>query len=516
MADPISLTAIAGVLTGIVEVGGAVITILGILLSVFEFGAIILYFIIKIIVTVIINFAYAIGMTILTIFNGVFGWVVFKTSIFAKEIQTDKFDDKPQKRQVDTSKIGIVTIATQMFEEIRTILEDLFIFITPLLAAFPYILILAVIFYGIAALMIPFTTPFFVLIDTMWSTLIVALEFLEILLNAAEDLRAGFAPIVNGIIGFTIEFFYVLLKISCPGVPYTGEFSHDCPILYMLWVYFQTGLDAIWTLIELSWSLFLDGLIALGNIVCPGGVCPTTTCQQLLGRSICSWTLLDPELIVRYMLYLFQLIVIGLVQVVFIQVYFVIDIIKGFVFAFGGIFGRYISPSLYASLTSSISNYPSLTVFTVSSEYVGLKNFYLFFEGIASIFFYVLSNLLNSGISMLDALLCNIFIEPIHCAGYKLCYTFFKPITLVIIPKVLTYTLDLNTALCTNILHIDWNICQYKCDRCAFKPFGISLDLAFWYRANQYYATSGASFGPCDLLSGCCAGSYSILQKLFP
>lgn len=511
MADPVSWAGISAAFATVVEVAGSVIAAFGTFLSAIQGFVITMYFVAKIVVTITSNILYSFLMIFLLPLNGCFGFFFLNTELIMKDLRSDKFPNKPPKRNLDDN-IGVMDIIQTTFFEIRTVIVDLFVYLSPLLIAAPWIFLVGVFFVINGFLMMWFTKEFFLAVDYVYLFYTLYLEMVATFMNASVTYLISIIPLWNSFMDFLYEMAIVIFKLFCPAPYLTGDVEADCPILFQIYQLIRTQWDFYVQIIILLYDSFVAILVTIGNTICPGGTCPIDLCQKVLGTNICYWDFSDPTFIIKFIFSVILEVFQTIIYVVFITLYFALDLSKLFIASFGFILRKYISPQMMTSL-NSLQKLPWLKDFNVPAHLADLKAFNVFFENVTNSFFYIIASTISTGYSVLDGLFCNVFRTT--CGIGKACVTLFYN---VCIPKT-TLCIDFRKLVCTDILKVKTSDCFHSCDRCAFKPFGISLYMEWWKDANKYWfgdPNAGYGFTSCNLETGCCAVAYSTIQYFFP
>lgn len=514
MADPISITAILGGAVTVVEVVGTVIAIVSSLFSFFEFGAIILYFVATMVIAFIKNTIYYAGMCFIVPFQGFFGFCWLNGRKWVKDLQTTKFDSNPLRRNRNNPSAGVIQLSADAFQEVRLIIQDFITFISPLFVGLSYTIPLGIVIVLIAASLYVWTVPILVTIDSAHRFYYYASDFVALYLTLVYDFAEQYAPVWNGFVTFGEQFFATLLSLACPTSPWTGSIAVDCPPIYQMYVFLLTGLEWWLNLIELILQSFYVFLVALGQIICPAGVCPAFTCQQILGTSVCYWDLDNPTFIVKYLLVTGFEIFTTTVFLVSMILFLGLDIVGIFLYTCGFIFSRIIPSNLTTAFTNLANS--GLSSIQVPASLQGLKDFGIIIENTVFALFSFIASVFEAGFALLEIVICNVIKEPLNCGAWKICNAFLRPFY-VPFGEINIY-IDLPRVLCTDVLGASPGRCFWKCDTCAFKPFGVTLYLSWWYDANVYFTgniLSGYSFTPCNIRDRCCNTAYALTATIF-
>lgn len=516
MAEPVSAT-ICGTCIAACEIIGPVVTIAGTTVSLIQSAGIFIYFIVYIIVTIIVKFIYVVVLGFLTPCQGFVGWIFYKTEVVVADLQSDRFDDNPIQRNRINSDISLFGVISLILEEIRLIIQDFILFISPLLSLFPWIVIFGVLLVLGVLITIPFIPLAFQLVDATLKIYVFWINSLAFSLNQITTWIIIWTKFYNSMLTLVVKLGSLLFKVFCPNSPLTGDINIDCPTAALIDNFIQITLPIFTSLFNLALNLFYAFFDAIKGVFCPNG-CSISICQTYLNVDVCNF---DFQLALTILFSLLLQFITTFLWMGVITTYFILDVCIAFLSIFQFVLSRYFSPSQAAQFAAFVAStgYDNLAGVNAPAALQPLIQFNLFFEHIAKFLFRILAQLLDSGFSMLDLALCNALLQPFQCIGYKICSTFLKGFSLNILPKISIWV-DLNRDICENTLNIRPANCKATCDYCPFKPFGLGVIVDWWKYANRLppinNANAGYMFTPCNLISGCCNWGSSIMQRLFP
>lgn len=516
---------IIAAITAIADIGAVVSTVVStvsLILSGLQFFAILVYFAIKIAINIISNGAYLLILGIFMPIQGTVAFLFYRTKPFVADITGDKFDDNPILQTKATRATSLTDLIAIAFQSIRNIVMKTVVFLGPLFMMAPWILFFSVVFAIGVVLLIPFQFMIFAAVDYADNTYITLSSLTALILNNFVSTWVSVEPAWNAMVDFVVDFGRLLFGLACPATVFTDDFSTNCPPLYSIYVIINTQLEYWGGLLTLLWETFRQFLITLGEAICPQGVCPSLLCIRYMGTESCIWSLASPEFIMRYTLGIVTDFVTVTFFLIGIQLFFFVDFFLNFYSLFAFLFRRYLPPDI-TTVIDGISNNPSrvsLSAFSVPSTLAGWKSFYVFILNFSYKFFELIAQTLEAGINLVDGLLCNLFIQPYNCGGDKICKAFLRPFTLK--TALGNFYVDLPQILCKDVLKIQWNpYCVETCDKCPWLPFGLPLNLPWWYEANEYWfgplnKYNGYSMTPCNARTSCCNPNASVLQRIFP
>lgn len=509
------IVAAFGALLTVGQVISTVLSIFATVLSVLQGAAIIIYIGIKILITLVTKFFNVILVGGMLFVQGTLGFLFYRAKPLAHDLTTDKFDDNPIRTSRLASSASIIDVIAVTIETIRNTIFDLLTFLGPAIALAPWTVLFTVGFFIALYLSVPLQPLTLILVDWTLITFANGTHAIAFVLNNLRDFLITITPAWNGFARAALEIGQLLFALACSG-PASDDLSTYCPAVYQVLIFLKFQWDYYVTLLQIGWSLLTTFLVALGGIVCPGGICPAALCLKYSGSGSCVWRLDNPTFIIRYLLGIFQELLTSVLYLSLLGTFFVFDMMVAFYTAFSGILRRYIPASAVTTLNNFLINPNRQTVssFAVPADLQGLKDFDVLLLAIATKLFLFLSNAIDFGFAFIDGILCNIFIEPLHCLGDKLCKAYLKPFSflgsVVNMPKI----------LCKDVLGINWNPrCLYSCDRCEWLPFGLKLDLVWWYEANTFYTgfwDKGNSYTPCVPSTQCCNYWASLLSRIWP
>ncbi len=437
-------------------------------------------------------------------------------------MRRSQFDGNPPRKDRITQGIGIVGIVETIFEELRMIVLDMIVFLTPIFTGLPWLFLLGV---GIAILLLlsyALTPLAFVLVQYGYTAIILYLNVTAAYLNFSATYITVVAPIWNPIATILYDLAIIMIQLFCPGVPYTGESSHDCPILFSLYVLIQTQWDYWWAFAQLGWQLLGQLWTAIALALCPGS-CSIDLCRLLIGVDFCVFNI---EFAIRLTIkVIFDLVVIYLYSAL-IMIYFLVDVVQTLTSRLSFLLTALppgLSTLIINTLTSLGVSGGGLINLNVPLMMESEKQLFLTFETIVSIIASILANVLTTVIGLIDGILCNFFKEPIQCFGAKVCYLLFWDINFWVdfwigaIRIRFPVYIPFRTFTCFDTIKINPYACAAKCDYCAIQPFGVPIyPHPFYTYANAVHKPSEPNalfaYVPCIIGGTCCNPAYSIVQ----
>lgn len=473
------------------------------------------------IVTIIVNVLYFIFLPAILLFHSVIGWVFYDTELFIKDITSSKFDvETPPQRSVMKGMGPIPVLMIFFHEAMMYILEILSIYLL-FIAIFPVIIFLAIIVIVVAVL-IQYSLP--AIFNTAYWISFTAIPLINVFLTNLNLLLAGlpaFAALWNPFVTFLVAFGKLALGILCSGTPYNGDASHDCPLPYGIYLVLKGLGDSFVTILMYLWNM----LGVINNLIlssfCPSNVCMSWICQKIFQTETC---FADLTFVLRFVFSILSDLLLIWVWTVMCILYFVAASFKllwqyfGFLVTRSQLFWTLVPASiqkLILNMLNSLAGFPDLAALQVPDNIQPVKDLGLIFLKFETQVMRVVSMIITTLGMLYDAAICNIFLYPIQCFGYKACITVIYDFS-VCIPGLPCLPLPLRQWFCINALGVDIDICPQTCDWCAFQPFGIPMTpKPWWDAANRWHMYEGAPYmyAPCDLAGTCCHIAYSMFSR---
>jgi hypothetical protein len=492
----------------ILEVAGAAITVVPIIASFASSLGTGMLFALKIFADIVIKTLYGIFMLVFLPFSGFFGWIFTNTDDIIYDLRRTQFDPNPPLRNRNIQSIGLVGIAEIAFAELRAIFLDFMVYLSPILAAAWWIGILVIIVIVLIIIGWWATPLVFAGVQIAYTFLIFELNVIAALLNFGSTWVSVVAPIWNPIMTVLYEFGVLVLRAMCSGYPYTGVFSHNCPLLYGFYVFVQTQWSYWWALAQLTWTLLTQLYDVIGGALCPGQ-CPEQLCLRYLNTRYCYW---GPEIIIRVTIgVLADLLIIWLYSTL-IMIIFFIQVIQTTISKLGFLLVAILPPELSSYITSVVESL-GLNTANLNSLFVPVfmepeKQMFIVILAVIEKIEDTVAIIFVTVLGLVDGILCNVFRDPWNCAGAKMCFFMFHDVPLF----------PLRTIFCFATLKLNPYSCAFTCDSCPIQPFGIPLPSApFFTYANIVHmgpenANAPYAYIPYNMATGCCNTAYTVVQ----
>lgn len=497
MAEPFSWAGIGAALITAGQTIGVVSTVL----TVIGWGIAVIVFVVKIIVFLLQKLVWSILMLFLVPFMGIFGFLFYNSSQLIKDLQSDKFEEKEPDRRRIIAATSIVSIIEMVFEEIRMIIVDMIVNITPLIIAFFWLFIPAVIIALIVLVLWQQTFTFFVAVDVIYGTYVVVLNAIAFGLNFVVAYIEAEHETINAFWRFLLELAKALFGIVCSGTPYNGDPEHDCPLLWAFYSVVVLMWDYWWDLVVQFWNLLGEAWVAIGLAICEGQSCDTVLCQKYLGIPSCTWG-------IEFALRLF----VGLITefaTIFYYAFLIIllailDIIVASIQYFAWLVRSILPPGVGTLLTQLASAFgggaTSLETLRVPTRFLDLKAIILLGVNVVKTIERVLVTIIAVILGVVDTLFCYFFRDFGNCIAPKVCYALLQDINidvgfnLGLVRISFPIYIPLRTMICINTLHLNPVACESTCDACDLSlgpPIGVVGKVV------------------CNVATTCCNSAYS-------
>ncbi len=520
MAEPISWSAI---IIGAIDVVGTVVGIVSSILSFVSWGLFILVFVLKIVIDVLKYVANTLLQAALVPWQGIVGWIFMDTEEFFEDMEADHFDDIVPIHERTASGFNPLLFLTWIFEEIREIVVDTIVYLTPLITAIPVIIILGL-FLTVVVLIGWWLTPYaFIIASMAYTSFITTLFLIRTGMNWTLTFVSINAPVVNVYVNLFVNLAEILFSLICSGTPYTGDPAHDCPLLYAFYVFFVTEWEMYWALIQSMWALVVQMWNDIGNSLCPNGNCDTSLCQRYLGIPSCTWGF-------NFAVHMFTSIFTQLATVFFyamtILFFFGVTVLTTTITKLSFLVSALVTGTESQTIQDAASAFGAATGtldnLQVPANFQGLKDLFVAFKNMIGVVEDIFVEIVQTISGIVDSIFCYIFRAPIDCGLAKMCYSIFYDISVPLFPGLPPSKLNpviqipLRSQICQGFLNINPYSCPYKCDYCPVQFFGIPVPSEpFFTYANQIHmGNKNAKYGyiPCDVKSGCCNPGYTLLS----
>ena len=414
------------------------------------------------------------------IFQGFFGFFLYSTKKFIKDMREDGFpsgggggsDGAPGRKELIKSGFTrVLTYFSLAGEEVRTVFQEILLILSPLIAVLgPAFLFIGILFVFAILIQLFYPVVFFVL-DFLVKLTNVTFFFTILVLNQTMAFLSLIAPTWNIIMSYLKFILVEVLRILCnPGLVFSGNLLVDCPVLDDL---LQLLVQSFNTIVAVTQLLITIIGTTIPNLIeqfaCPGGACQPFVCTGAGLPLGCSW---QPLALVSWLADVFiftfenimpliKLIVLGFIDL------FVISLreFTAFISLAGtgaGLFSALITNRVAA--TTFVSEV-GLTSSTINDSFV--RDITLWMEEVTLDITQWIATAVLDLVIIVDALICNIFVDLWNCGAGKMCRAIFQDITICIDPGcVAVLTIPLSTFCNTFGLIVS----NCRCDHCKYKP----------------------------------------------
>ncbi|MDG7050453.1 MAG: hypothetical protein JRZ94_04545 [Nitrososphaerota archaeon] len=506
------------------EVVGGFIAFVGFIGPFISGGFVILLFVIQFLINVLSWVLYSLAEAVLVPLDGILSGVFYDADEVIDDLTHDKFDSTPPIRKRNGGNLDFAGTMILFFNEIRDIVVDISVYLSPLFIAFPALFIIG---FGITLLVLLgwVSSPLvFAIVQLGYTSFIITLQGIAIAGNFIFTFIDLHGPVISAFVTLFMNLAKALIAIVCSGTPYTGDPSHDCPLLWALWMFTVTSWDFFWQLAQQLWALIVELWISMGDTLCPpdGSNCDVALCMKYLNIPSCSWGFNFAMQLIVSLLYEMAVV---FVWILLILVFFCFDVFAMTVSKFY-LFVSWIAPPNFMAGIRNLANIFGSASTSLSNLYVpqvfnDTKAVFLVFEDIVNVLETVFSNAMVSIFGIVDGFFCYLFRAPIDCIVAKACFALIHDTTIsfTILKSTFYIPVPLQTDICVNTLHLNAYACAGECDSCAVQYFGIPvISQPFFTYANIVHQNGNmnAPYGyiPCNLQTGCCNPQYTILQSL--
>jgi hypothetical protein len=383
------------------------------------------------VVTAIANFFFQgifafFGIFVVT-FANFFSFFAYYGQMVTNLIGKEKFDivQAPVTNPSITSEFG--NILKLIAEEIRKTARELMLVYGPIIAGLPALVIMGIGFW-LWSYTFQYSGP--VLLKGASFAAIQITNILRILplpLNLFTLFLSTIAVAWNVLMDIVIEILILIFRLVCPANPLTGNLFDDCPVIDLWFTFVITYWEFWLTMLTLIFQIISNIYVFIGNIICPGGVC---------GGFICSLTGQPPGCMFGVDVFInwFAQLVKDFFQLIFplLQLFFAFwaDVLSVIVFGLLAIAKPNSPDGPLGRLTTSTRQLPTVAV--PNSDYQTFKDALILFENFIIDSVTLLIRIVRFMLTILDSLICNIFVDIVNCGAAKICYSFLRPVTLEI------------------------------------------------------------------------------------